>query len=832
MRPTTRTCLALVLAASSAAAVVEAQEPPAAAPSTPPPADEITLEKIMADPEWIGNAPLMPYWADDGYAVYFERERQGEDTLDLFRLDLATGEARRVEDAERGRADARGGDWSEDRTKKAFAREGDAFWKDVTTGAERQLTRTAEAEVAVHFLAGDRRVAYRRGDHWFARDLEGGPEVQLADLQLAKDPATLDEEEGFLETQQERLFEVVRQREKEQETARRVARERQQADPTRPPLPFYLGKDMEIADSALSPTGEWLVVALLPKEVDEGKADKMPVFVTEHGYVDVEDLRPNVGTGKPVSPTLLLLDLGKHEKHELDLAVLPGIEDDPLKELRKKAEAEAKAKEAKDGKDEKKNEKKGAKEAKEKEDAKPGPRPVELHRIVWSEDGGRVVVQLYSYDNKDRWIAAVDLEKKRLVPVHRVSDPAWVNDWDHDELGWLRDGRTLWFLSEESGYSHIHLRPVPAGRARQLTRGEFEISSVVLSRDGSSFFVLANREHPGVYEVYRVAIDDGKMERLSALGGLTEYVLSPDERQLILWHSTTTHPPELSVQPAAPGAPARRVTDTTTDAFEAIRWTAPEVVPVPSSHVKQPIWSRVYTPADWSADRKWPAVVFVHGAGYLQNAHKGWSSYFREFMFHSLLTRRGYVVLDMDYRASAGYGRDWRTAIYRQMGYPELEDLEDGVKWIAANKAVDPPRVGVYGGSYGGFLTFMALFRKPDLFAAGAALRPVTDWAHYNHGYTSNILNIPEVDPEAYRKSSPIEYAEGLRKPLLICHGMVDDNVVFQDTVRLVQRLIELGKTEHFETAIYPVEPHAFQEPSSWLDEYRRVYELMEENLK
>jgi dipeptidyl aminopeptidase/acylaminoacyl peptidase len=201
-------------------------------------------------------------------------------------------------------------------------------------------------------------------------------------------------------------------------------------------------------------------------------------------------------------------------------------------------------------------------------------------------------------------------------------------------------------------------------------------------------------------------------------------------------------------------------------------------------------------------------------------------------MFHSLLTRRGYVVLDMDYRASAGYGRDWRTAIYRQMGYPELEDLEDGVRWIAANKAVDPARVGVYGGSYGGFLTFMALFRKPDLFAAGAALRPVTDWAHYNHGYTANILNVPEVDPEAYRKSSPIEYAEGLRKPLLICHGMVDDNVVFQDTVRLVQRLIELGKTEYFETAIYPVEPHGFLEPSSWLDEYRRVYELMEENLK
>jgi dipeptidyl aminopeptidase/acylaminoacyl peptidase len=200
-------------------------------------------------------------------------------------------------------------------------------------------------------------------------------------------------------------------------------------------------------------------------------------------------------------------------------------------------------------------------------------------------------------------------------------------------------------------------------------------------------------------------------------------------------------------------------------------------------------------------------------------------------MFHTFLTRHGYVVLDMDYRASAGYGRDWRTAIYRQMGHPELEDLQDGVAWLAQHKNVDPARVGVYGGSYGGFLTYMALFRQPDLFAAGAALRPVSDWAHYNDGYTSDILNRPEVDPEAYEKSSPIEYVEGLRKPLLICDGMEDKNVFFQDNVRLVQRLIELKK-ENFEMAVYPVEDHGFVQPTSWLDEYRRIFKLFETNLK
>jgi dipeptidyl aminopeptidase/acylaminoacyl peptidase len=137
----------------------------------------------------------------------------------------------------------------------------------------------------------------------------------------------------------------------------------------------------------------------------------------------------------------------------------------------------------------------------------------------------------------------------------------------------------------------------------------------------------------------------------------------------------------------------------------------------------------------------------------------------------------------------------------------------------------------MYGGSYGGFMTLMALFNAPDTFAAGAALRPVTDWAHYNHGYTANILNTPQKDPEAYRKSSPIYFAEGLKGALLICHGVVDVNVHFQDSVRLVQRLIELRK-ENWEMAMFPMEDHTFVEPTSWADEYKRILNLFEKNLR
>jgi dipeptidyl aminopeptidase/acylaminoacyl peptidase len=314
--------------------------------------------------------------------------------------------------------------------------------------------------------------------------------------------------------------------------------------------------------------------------------------------------------------------------------------------------------------------------------------------------------------------------------------------------------------------------------------------------------------------------------------GSNEAQVSPDDGMLGLVHSYSNKPPEVFLMANSPGAAARQITTTPTAEWRGFSWIDPKVITFRARDGVD-VYARLFTPEMIGArrDPARPAVVFVHGAGYAQNAHKYWASYFREYMFHNLLAARGYVVLDVDYRASSGYGRDWRTAIYRHMGGKDLEDIVDGAKYLVAKEKVDPRRIGVYGGSYGGFITLMAMFTTPDVFAAGAALRPVTDWARYNHGYTSNILNIPQKDAEAYRKSSPIYFAEGLKGALLICHGMVDSNVLFQDSVRLAQRLIELRKP-NWEIAPYPVENHAFTEETSWADEYRRILKLFEDNLR
>lgn len=834
--------------------------------SAPAPAQEpeLTLERIMAHPDWLGRAPEDAYWADDGESIYFERKREGEEIRDLYELEL-DGTVRKVEDGERGAISVPGGDWSRDRTRKVYARAGDVYLRDVSTGEVRQLTRTAAEERNPFFLADESRVAFERGEAVFVRDLASGLESQPAELVAEEDPeeeeAEEEAEEGYLARQQEDLFQIVREVEARERARRERERAERSGDPTRPPLPWYLGEDVEVAGASLSPSGDWMLVAVAPDEREEGKRDLMPEYVTETGYVETEEVRPKVGTGDGRGERLLLLDLRTHELHELDWAALPGIDHDPLAELRAAAEAmkrpssdrrperaervegsaeesSASVEEGEDGVDEEPVEEEIRGEQAEEAEEEPELRAVQTGPVVWNDDGTRVAVLVFSVDNKDRWIATVDLEHGRLVPVHRLHDPAWIN-WAFHEAGWLPDGDTLWYLSEEDGYSHLYLEDLgQASSRRRLTRGEFVVSDVTLSPDGRWFYLRANREHPGVWEVYRVpaAGTPDALERVTTLDDHVDYVLAPDGERLLLRHSTAIRPPELYVQPASPGALSEpeRLTETVSEAYRAFDWRPPELVAVPSGHgAPQPVRARLYLPRghDPARAEPYPAVIFVHGAGYLQDAYDGWSYYFREHMFHELLTRRGYVVLDMDYRGSAGYGRDWRTAIYRHMGEPELQDLLDGIAWMAEEQNVDPERVGVYGGSYGGFMTLMALFKEPGTFAAGASLRPVTDWAHYNHPYTSNILNTPEVDPEAYERSSPIELADGLADPLVILHGMLDDNVLVQDTVRLTQRLIELEK-EDWWVALYPIEPHGFREPSSWLDAYRRILALMEEEVR
>jgi len=784
-----RRLLPLLLAALPLAA--SAQSPSAA----------FTLEQAMADPDWIGPPVEKAWWSWDGREAQLLLKREGSTVRDAWRVPVAGGALQKVSDAERAALDAPDPVYDPQRRRMAFVRNGDVFVRDLASGNLQQLTRTAQAEAQPRFAA-DGGVLWRAGDDWFHWRADGVV-AQVTTLKAARDPAAAPAPDALRE-QQLRTLETLR-RDRERREAQRAQEEAwRKADPTRAAAPVYLGDDVEIVDSSLSPDARHLLVVVKKKGADAGREGRMPTYVTESGYEEFEDVRTRVGRNDPVPHALWLVDAATGQVRELAFDVLPGIKDDPLAALRKTAG---------------------------KEPLK-GNRPLQVGAegaaIRWSDDGRHVAVMLRAVDNKDRWIASVDLAAARLQPRHRLTDPAWIN-WNFNEFGWLPDNQTLWFVSEESGHAHLYTQS-GSGKPRQRTSGRWEASSPVPTADGRGLLFLCNRAWPGDYEVCALDLASNEVREVTALDGVEDFVPSPDGRHLLVRYSGSWLPPQLAVAPLD-GGQARVLTDTRSAAFKARAWTGPEIVQVPSRHGAGTVWGKFYGPKDYEPGRKYPVVMFVHGAGYLQNVHARWPNYFREQMFHHLLVEQGYVVLDLDYRGSEGYGRDWRTAIYRQMGHPELEDYLDGLDWVVANRQGDRDHAGIYGGSYGGFMTFMALFRSPGTFKAGAALRPVVDWTQYNHEYTSNILNTPELDPEAYRTSSPIEYAQGLQDHLLIAHGMIDDNVFYRDSVVLAQKLIELRK-DNWELASYPLERHGFVRPDSWFDQYRRIHKLFERTLK
>ena len=762
-------------------------------------AEPLTLEQIMADPDWIGAPVESPFWALDGSGVMYSLKREGSSLRDLHAIALADGVSRKVDDAELAGLDAASPVYDRSRSRALFVRNGDVFLRDLRNGALVQLSRSGNVSGAAQFSADGLKAQFRSGNDWYSVDLATRLTSQVAALKAEKDPAADPQPDALRDLQLE-LFSTLASQKADKAAQRERDAALRLADATRVALPVYLGDDVSILASALSPDGRWLLAVTQARKHERGQGGKMPLYVTESGYEEVEDVRTRVGRNAPGGHALVLVDLGTRAQTTVPFDALPGIGEDPLADLRKAA-----------GKD-----------------ALTGQRLVRIDAIRFSDDGTRAAVQLRATDNTDRWLAAVEAGNAALKPLHRLTDPGWIN-WNFNDYGWLPDNRTLWLLSEESGYSHLYT-VAANGKAKALTSGAWEASDPQLSADGKRFYFLCNRAWPGDYEICAKNIGSGKVSEITALDGVEGFTLSPDGSTLLVRYSRSYLPTQLALVPAN-GGDARVLTDTRSEAYKAIEWMPPRFEQVPSSEVALPLWSKFYRPDTLEAGKTYPIVLFVHGAGYTQNTHARHPYYFREQMFHNLLVQHGYLVLDIDFRASEGYGRDWRTAIYRQMGTPELQDLIDGVNWLVQHHQGDAQNVGVYGGSYGGFMSLMAMFKAPDVFHAGAALRPVTDWTQYNHGYTSNILNTPDIDAEAYRRSSPIFFAEGLKGDLLIAHGMMDDNVFYQDSVRLAQRLIELKK-ENWELAGYPLERHGYVQADAWLDQYRRIFKLFENRLK
>ena len=753
-----------------------------AAKTAPPPRFELTVDSIMRGPKLVGYPQTGLRWSGDSSRLYFEWRRPADDETATWVIGRDGGEPRKLSDEERKSAPpASGGAWDKAHRRVLFVDQGDIVLVDTVEGTRRQITRLTGAEANPRWAKRETAVTFTRDNNLFIVPVEGGGSIaQLTDIAPKKREPRETDSQKFVKAEEEKLIEHTRV----EAEKKKKAEEKEKASA----LPKYeLAERQTAQDIQVSPDGTHAFVVIVER-AESAKRPNVPNYVTESSYTEDIPARTFVGDTQD-KRLLVVMNLETGKSHAVEAAFA-------------------------------------------------GKREVRWSMPVVAEDGALAVATVRAHDNKDRWLVAVDAETGAARVVDALHDDAWVRELGgfgpDAAFGFLADQKHLWFTSERDGWMHLYVVDASASgsTARQLTQGKWEITDVSLSRDRSRFYFTSTEVHPGERHLYSMPVDGEARTKLTTMTGASAGEVSPDDKTVGLIYSFSNKPHEIYLMPDQAGGTATQVTTTPTDEWRSFKWAEPQLITYKSRDGVD-VYARLFTPEMMGVKRDSlaPAVVFVHGAGYAQNAHKYWASYYREYMFHNLLASRGYVVLDPDYRASSGYGRDWRTAIYRHMGGHDLEDVVDGAAYLVEKHKVNAKRIGVYGGSYGGFITLMAMFTSPDTFAAGAALRPVTDWSHYNHGYTSNILNEPQADPEAYRRSSPIYFAQNLKGALLILHGMVDTNVLFQDSVRLVQRLIELRK-ENWSVGIFPVENHGFEEETSWADEYKRILKLFDDNLK
>ncbi len=398
------------------------------------------------------------------------------------------------------------------------------------------------------------------------------------------------------------------------------------------------------------------------------------------------------------------------------------------------------------------------------------------------------------------------------------------------------DGKSVAFISDKSGWIHIYVMPVNAtaeSQAKQLTSGGFLAGLGNWSPDSKKIVyhrTVAGNQMERFIDILDVAT--GKSDQIVTAHGVNyDAAFSPDGANLVFHRTDVENSLDIYSVPARTGATFTRLSDSMPTGLNKADLTPPVAVSFPSRLDKKPVPATLMVSKNIDRSRKNPALVWIHGSGSDQN-YLGWhpGSYRMYYSLCQYFAQQGYVVLTPDYRGSSGYSRDWSTGVYMGVGVNDTADVASGADYLKTLSYVDPDRIGVFGLSYGGFLTLQAMTVDPTLWRAGIDVAGVVDWATYGAGYTTPRLGTPVQNPDIYNISAPIQHMDKLVRPLLILHGTNDRNVAFTDSLRLFDVLIKLGKP--FESQIYPGEIHFFRRDIVLRDAWKRAEEFFERQLK
>jgi dipeptidyl-peptidase-4 len=447
-----------------------------------------------------------------------------------------------------------------------------------------------------------------------------------------------------------------------------------------------------------------------------------------------------------------------------------------------------------------------------------------IPRVNWLTDSKHLAIQRFNRTQTALDLLIADSTTGKTRTVLSENDANWINV--SDDLYFLKDGKRFLWSSERSGYRHLYLYDLEGKQLAQLTKGEWEVSAVDAVDEAKGLvYLTATEKSPLERHLYRLALDGTGFTRLTKDEGTHAAVLAPNAAAFYDTYSNAATPPRQDLD-RADGSRVATINENKIAELADYHLSPMEFLTVKSRDGVQ-LNASIIKPPDFHPQTKYPVLVYTYGGPHAQVVRNGWGG--ANFLWHQLMAQKGYIIFSLDNRGSGGRGHAFETPLHFRMGAQELLDQCDGVQYLKALPYVDSNRIGVWGWSYGGYMTLHAMFEAGDDFKAGFAGGPVTDWRYYDTIYTERYLGLPQKNEKGYQDSSPVKYAIQLKGKLLIAHGTGDDNVHFANTLAVINDLIEAGK--YVEVLAFPGRGHGVSDPPARRVLMQRVTQFFLDNL-